>query len=231
MAIEDKSDPRLALDHLIRERGEDYASLSRLIGRNSAYIQQFIKRGVPRKLDEDDRRILADYFGVSQHLLGGPADEVPRAAKAVKESAVRRGSELVMVPYLNAMASAGPGAVVSDERISGRLAFRHDWLRELTGGSPSGLSVITVNGDSMAPTLSDGDDILVAAQDAGDRLRDGIYVLRIEDMLNVKRLAMNPAGGGFEIRSDNPAYPTWRDCDPQTVAIIGRVVWAGRRIS
>jgi phage repressor protein C with HTH and peptisase S24 domain len=136
-----------------------------------------------------------------------------------------------MVPYLNAMASAGPGAVVSDERISGRLAFRHDWLRELTGGSPSGLSVITVNGDSMAPTLSDGDDILVAAQDAGDRLRDGIYVLRIEDMLNVKRLAMNPAGGGFEIRSDNPAYPTWRDCDPQTVAIIGRVVWAGRRIS
>jgi len=230
MAIEDKSDPRLVLDKLIRERGEDYASLSRLIGRNSAYIQQFIKRGVPRKLDEDDRRLLADYFGVSQHLLGGPADEVPRAVKAVKGSAARRGSELVMVPYLNAMASAGPGAVVSDERISGRLAFRHDWLRELTNGSPSGLSVITVKGDSMTPTLSDGDDILVDAQDATERLRDGIYVLRIEDMLNVKRLALNPAGGGFEIRSDNPAYPAWRDCDPQSLAIIGRVVWAGRRI-
>ena len=69
MANADKFDTRLALDQLIRERGEDYASLSRLIGRNSAYIQQFIKRGVPRKLDEDDRRILADYFGVSQHFL------------------------------------------------------------------------------------------------------------------------------------------------------------------
>lgn len=231
MAIEDKFDARLALDQLIRERGEDYASLSRLLGRNSAYIQQFIKRGVPRKLDEDDRRILADYFGVPQKMLGGPTEEAPRSVRSVEASAVRRGSELVMVPYMNAMASAGPGALASDERVTARLAFRHDWLRELTGGSPSGLSVITVTGDSMSPTLSDGDDILVDASDGADRLRDGIYVLRIEDMLNVKRLAMNPTGGGFEIRSDNSAYPTWRDCDPETVSIIGRVIWAGRRIS
>jgi phage repressor protein C with HTH and peptisase S24 domain len=231
MAIEDKSDPRAALDQLIRDRGEDYASLSRLIGRNSAYIQQFIKRGVPRKLDEDDRRMLADYFGVTQQLLGGPAEEAARAVQVVKPSAVRRGSELVMVPYMNAVASAGPGAVVPGERVRSRLAFRHDWLRELTGGSPSGLSVITVKGDSMSPTLSDGDDILVDTQDAADRLRDGIYVLRIEDMLNVKRLALNPAGGGLDIHSDNPAYPSWRGCGPESVTIIGRVVWAGRRIS
>lgn len=231
MANVDNSDPRIALDHLIRERGEDYVSLSRLIGRNSAYIQQFIKRGVPRKLDEDDRRILADYFGVPQQILGGPAEEAPRAVQGVEASAARRGSELVMVPYMNAVASAGPGAVAFDERVTARLAFRNDWLRELTGGSSSGLSVITVTGDSMSPTLSDGDDILVDASDGADRLRDGIYVLRVEDMLNVKRLAMNPAGGGFEIRSDNPAYPTWRDCDPKTVSIIGRVIWAGRRIS
>lgn len=230
MVVVDKSDARFALDQLIRERGEDYASLSRLLGRNSAYIQQFIKRGVPRKLDEDDRRILADYFGVSQQVLGGPADETPRPVQR-KVLGARRDSGLVTVPYMSAMASAGPGAVASDERVTARLAFRQEWLRELTGGSPSGLSVITVTGDSMSPTLSDGDDILVDANDGADRLRDGIYVLRVEDMLNVKRLAMNPAGGGFEIHSDNPAYPTWRDCDPESVAIIGRVIWAGRRIS
>ena len=225
----DKSDPRLALDHLIRDRGEDYASLSRLLGRNSAYIQQFIKRGIPRKLDEDDRRILADYFGVSQQLLGGPAETAPRTVQSQKGGSVRRGSDLVLVPYLSAMASAGPGAVVSEERVSARLAFRNEWLRELTGGSPSGLSVITVTGDSMSPTLSDGDDILVDANDGADRLRDGIYVLRVDDMLNVKRLALRPTGG-FDIRSDNPAYPSWPDCDPASVSIIGRVIWAGRRI-
>jgi len=226
----DKFDARLALDQLIRERGEDYASLSRLIGRNSAYIQQFIKRGVPRKLDEDDRRILADYFGVSEQSLGGRAEESPLPARSASPSATRRDSDLVLVPYMSAMASAGPGAVVSDERVSARLAFRNDWLRELAGGSPSGLSVISVTGDSMSPTLSDGDDILVDGNDAAERVRDGIYVLRVEDMLNVKRLAMKPTGG-FEIRSDNPAYPTWRDCDLETVSIIGRVIWAGRRVN
>lgn len=126
MTVMDKSDPRIALEHLIRERGEDYASLSRLIGRNSAYIQQFIKRGVPRKLDEDDRRILAQYFGVSEQLLGGPLEQTPRTVEAVDAAKARRGSELVLVPYVSALASAGPGALAFDERVSGRLAFRND---------------------------------------------------------------------------------------------------------
>jgi hypothetical protein len=44
------TDARAALQRLIEDRKEDYASLSRLIGRNSAYIQQFVKRGTPRRL-------------------------------------------------------------------------------------------------------------------------------------------------------------------------------------
>jgi|KBSSwiStaDraftv2_1062776.scaffolds.fasta_scaffold41408_4 Predicted transcriptional regulator len=230
MAYSDE-DPRSVLDELIRERGEDYASLSRLLGRNSAYVQQFIKRGIPRKLDEEDRRTLARYFGVPERVLGGPAQEVSHVVEPSSAVPARRGAEMVLVPYVSAQASAGPGAVIVDEHVSARLAFRNDWLRELAGGSPAGLSVIRVKGDSMTPTLTDGDDILVDRNDAGERLRDGIYVLRSDDMLNVKRVAMNPAGKGFEVRSDNPAYPVWKDCDLETVVIIGRVVWAGRKVS
>ena len=65
-------DPRTALATLIERRGEDFASLSRLLGRNPAYVQQFIRRGVPRKLDEADRRTLARYFNVPERILGGP---------------------------------------------------------------------------------------------------------------------------------------------------------------
>lgn len=83
----------------------------------------------------------------------------------------------------------------------------------------------------MVPTLSDGDDILVDQGDAADRLRDGIYVLRREDMLMVKRLAVNPFASSVTIKSDNPAYPEWRDVGLATLQIIGRVVWAGRRLS
>ncbi len=46
---------RKRLDELIATRGEDYASLSRRLGRNPTYIQQFVKRGVPRRLSETDR--------------------------------------------------------------------------------------------------------------------------------------------------------------------------------
>lgn len=222
----DATEIRANLERLIRERGEDFASLSRLIGRNSAYIQQFIKRGVPKKLDEDDRRVLAQYFGVDEAMLGGPRTTTPRASERGRDM-----GDLILVPRLEVGASAGPGALGAEDRVRTRLAFQSGWLRELVGGNPTGLSMIAVEGDSMAPTLSNGDEILVDRSDAVERLRDGIYVLRIDDALIVKRLAVNPSGRRFTIRSDNPNYPDWVDCNPENVAVIGRVVWAGRKVA
>ena len=211
-------DGRAALARLIEERGEDYAGLSRLIGRNPAYIQQFIKRGSPRRLAESDRRILARYFGVEETALGAP------------EAAPGAGAGLRPVPRLDVDAAAGAGAFDGDERDGGHIAFDPAWLRRVARGAPEQLSIIRVAGDSMAPTLVDGDDILVDRGDGAARLRDGIYVLRIEGALVVKRLAPNPAARTLSIRSDNPAYPGWPDCDPAAVDVVGRVVWAGRRL-
>jgi phage repressor protein C with HTH and peptisase S24 domain len=134
------------------------------------------------------------------------------------------------VPRLAVDAAAGAGALDSDERQAGHIAFDPAWLRRVARGAPDQLSIIRVAGDSMTPTLADGDDILVDRGDNAARLRDGIYVLRIEGALVVKRLALNPAARTLSIRSDNPAYPGWPDCDPAAVDVVGRVVWAGRRI-
>jgi Peptidase S24-like len=207
---------RAALARLIEERGEDYAGLSRLIGRNPAYVQQYIKRGSPRRLAEADRRLLARYFGVDEASLGG----LP----------VEAGPDLVPVPRLDVGASAGAGAFDGDESGETHIAFDPAWLRRIARGAPDLLSIIRVDGDSMAPTLGDGDDILVDRGDGAARLRDGIYVLRIDDALVVKRVALNPAARTLSIRSDNPAYPGWPDCEPAAVNIVGRVVWTGRRV-
>ena len=59
-------DVRNRLQDLMDERGDDCLSISRMLGRNAAYFQQFLKRGVPRKLKEDDRRVLATYFGIDE---------------------------------------------------------------------------------------------------------------------------------------------------------------------
>jgi phage repressor protein C with HTH and peptisase S24 domain len=212
-----EADPRTTLERLIRERGDDYAGLSRLIGRNAAYIQQYIKRGSPRRLAEEDRRQLAAYFGIDEALLGGRSSREPAA-------------ELVSVPRLAVGASAGAGALDADERQLGRIGFDPAWLRRLGVRDRENLSLIRVQGDSMVPTLSDGDEILVDRGDAAARLRDGIYVLRIEDALVVKRLAASPAGGRVSIRSDNEAYPGWPDCPLDSIDLVGRVVWVGRKL-
>lgn len=211
-------DPRAVLERLCAEHGEDFAGLSRMLGRNPAYIQQFVRRGVPKRLKEEERRKLARYFAVPEALLGGPAAEEPPLAGLVS---VKRHPVLV---------SAGPGALVTGELGKPYFAFDERWLKALTPSSPANLSIVRVEGDSMAPTLNAGDDILVDIGDSTDRLRDGIYVLRIDDALVVKRIALNPVGRRLTVQSDNPAYPDWPDCGLDQIKPVGRVIWSGRRI-
>lgn len=220
-------DARETLNRLMSDRGDSSVALSRLLGRNAAYVQQFIKRGIPKKLDEDDRRTLARYFGVAEAVLGGPADVASVAPAGLART---RGARFVAIPRLAVGASAGPGALIGNEAIEAQFGFDAAWLRRLTA-DPANVSAIRVEGDSMMPTLADGDDILVDRGDAGDRLRDGIYVLRIDDALNVKRLAINPAGRTLTIRSDNAAYPAWPDVPMARVDVIGRVIWVGRKVA
>ena len=209
-------DVRETLDRLIRENGDDYSGLSKMLGRNAAYIQQFIKRGTPRKLDPEDRLRLASFYGIDEQLLGGPPPT---------------GNDgMVEVPVLDVNVSAGHGAVATSEDRKTRFSFDERWLRKLTPARGASLSVVRVMGDSMEPTLSDGDDVLVDASDHGSRLRDGVYVMRIDDTLVVKRIALRPDSPFITIASDNPTYPTWEDIDRSTVHIAGRVLWFGRAL-
>ena len=214
-------DPRATLDRLLAERGVDYVRLSEKIGRNPAYIQQYIKRGSPRRLAEQDRARIAAYLGVPEAMLGGPVQRVAAARS--------RGADMVLVPKLAIGASAGAGASIDGEPVEGAVAFDPKWLREL-GADPRALSIIRVEGDSMAPTLNDGDDILVDSGDAAARLRDGIYVLRMDDVLMVKRVARAPGAGRISVVSDNPQYPSYPDLSMGAVQLVGRVVWTGRRV-
>jgi phage repressor protein C with HTH and peptisase S24 domain len=215
----DGSSVRDYLDRLIRERGDSYDAVSRLLGRNPAYIQQFVKRGTPRRLDERDRGILARYFGIAEEKLGGPA------ANRVSDV----GRPVVVVPRLALGASAGAGSLDQNEEAEGALAFDPKWLRGL-GVRPERLSIIRVDGESMMPTLGDGDDIMVDRNDGSALLREGIYVLRMNDVLMVKRVAPTPLAGHFSIRSDNSLYASWESVKAEDFSIVGRVIWVGRRV-
>ena len=212
--------PRDFLEKLCAERGENFASLSRLIGRNDAYIQQYLRKGTPRQLKERERRTLARYFQVPESMLGGMPDDDGATFGA-----------LVPVMRSEVRASAGPGAIAGDERGRPYFAFDPRWLKAITAAPSSKLSLIRVEGDSMAPTLNADDDILIDRAACEEQLRDGIYVLRVDDTLLVKRLAVHPVGRRVTVQSDNPAYGDLPDCGLDEIECIGRVIWAGRRIA
>lgn len=209
------ADPRARLLDLSARSGASLAELSKLIGRNSTYLQQFVRKGSPRKLEETDRRTLARFFGVAESELGAP-EEISRA---------KRRGEWVAIPRLALGASAGPGAMLADEAPVGAFGVTPRWLRE-QGLDPAQLSAIRVEGDSMEATLRDGDEILV---DRTPRpLRDGVHVVRAGDALLVKRLDIGRPGV-IALVSDNPAYRTI-ELPPREVEVIGRVVWKSGRL-
>lgn len=207
-------DARTKLADAARDRGSSLAALSRMLGRNPTYLQQYITKGSPRKLEEADRRRLAQFLGLSEAELGAP---MTRLASP--------GSEWVEVSRLNVDASAGPGAMQIDEEPFDAFRFSRKWLAE-HGLEGAKLSAIRVIGDSMEPLLREGDEVLVDMRD--QPFRDGIHVVRLDDTLLVKRVA-SQGGGRFSLLSQNLAYPPISvNCDE--FSIIGRVVWKSGRV-
>lgn len=140
------------------------------------------------------------------------------------------GREYVRVPRYEVAASAGGGAFVESEQIVDYLSFRSEWVRNALGVSLNALALINVIGDSMEPTLSDGDVVLLDTTLRGVQ-DSAIYVMQLNGTLLVKRI-QHRLDGSLEVMSDNSRYK------PETVSgeainqlkIIGRVVWAGRKM-
>lgn len=201
----DTNDPRASLMALATRDGVSLSALSDLIGRNAAYLQQYVKRGTPRDLDREDRRRLADYFGVDEAILGAEA-----------------GPRSFAVPRLDVAASAGGGAYVDGEVLLGTemidpaLAARLR-LREGKAG------VIRVRGSSMEPGLLDGDMIVVDLARRVPEMRGEPFVIQVDGVTMVKRVRAGTAG--LEAASDNPDAPPIPD---GSIAVIGKVVWMMR---
>ena len=114
----------------VKENGSNLRMASRAIGRNAAYLHQFIHRGTPRVLAENDRETLAEHLGCSpeelRHARSPSADLQPRPPLAVP-----RG--YCAVREIDVRAAARPGAWNEEaERtkaiwILGERLIRHEF--------------------------------------------------------------------------------------------------------
>lgn len=109
------------------------------------------------------------------------------------------------------------------------LRLERTWLsRYVPPNTP--VSMIEVTGDSMEPTLRDGDILLVRHDiERDDIARGGVFVLAVDGYIMVKRLQVGPKGELW-VLSDNERYkPITVPADELADRVIphARVFWSG----
>ena len=152
-------------------------------------------------------------------LVDFPAPQTGQAETEPREGFVK----IDAYPFQGNASSPSPPGV-------GHLMFREKWIIQELGAKPENLSMIRVSGDSMEPTLRAG-DLTIVDLSASQPDYEGIYALKLEESLLLKRIQVFP-GGKLMVSSDNSAFSTWtinRSDLNGNFAIIGRVVWSGRR--
>ena len=192
--------------------GEAVYAFGRRAGLSDTSLRSYLKGAAVPGIDK--AIAMAETAGVGlQWLVTGEGDM--RAGDAEE-------TDFVGIPFVDAEVSAGPGILVREENLREVMAFDRQWLRSKLGSNPDHLTLVTVSGDSMAPTLEDGDTIFV--DDQISELRDGIYVFQMNGDLLVKRLQKLP-GSLVSVISDNPKFQTFtvdmNDSDDR-LSIIGR---------
>jgi len=181
---------------------------------------------VLRHAQQSSLRVASDQ--PASHRARKLAVELPRGSSLNADDLA--GDDFVMVPRYDLAGSAGGGALIHSEQIVDHLAFRADWVRNALGVARKDLVLISVKGDSMEPTLSDGDLILIdtSVRTIGD---SAVYALRKGDELFVKRI-QHKLDGTLRVMSDNAKYET-ETYDAEhapAVIVIGRVLWVGRKL-
>lgn len=132
--------------------------------------------------------------------------------------------EYAYIPMYDVEVSAGNGAAAYGvAEPANHLAYRKDWLK-LRGLFAKDLNCVTARGDSMEPTISSKDTLLVDTSKTNPR--DGhIYVIRSGDVLWVKRV-QRQIDGSLLLISDNSTYPPMplMLADHPDIQVIGQVV-------
>lgn len=212
---------RRKLVNAIGEKGLTLKEVSLRIGRNHAYLHQFVERNIPAALKENDRVKLSELLGLNEADLGAPTRQPSRVSEP---------SNITSIAEYQVHVSAGGGALVSEENKRRNWPFATDYLKSELGLERSRLAIVEVRGDSMEPTLSSGDRVLVNMSDR-QVSQPGIFIIYDGDGTVIKRVEKIPGSKPPKIVliSDNPLHGKY-ELDSEDVQIVGRVVWRAGRI-
>lgn len=195
---------RKTLNLTLKEFGEK-------IGRAPNTIRNY-ESGI-RNIDNRTIKIICSMFNVNEKwLLNGSG-----------KMFLNEDSNIISSPYYpEASATADSGVLVYDESTVKHLQISSAIINISTGDN---VCLINATANSMQPVIDDRDLLLVDLTHK-DFIDEGIYVIRLDNTLLVKRLQKIP--NGVVLISNNPQYaPITSNSDnfnENDAAIIGKVI-------
>lgn len=200
--------------------GETLEQIGQLVGVNKSTVMRW-EKGDTWKINMPTLQYLADHFGVSSKWLLGDdslslADDTAWLHRNATEHTRSR-----LLPILGSV-RAGCGGEVQEEVIG------HEAVDPATLQTGEQYFWLRVAGDSMTPSINDGDLVLIRRQESVENGQYAVVLVNNEEGL-VKRIAF---GNDFiELQSINPYYPPRRFSgeDVTAVHILGVVVESRRK--
>jgi phage repressor protein C with HTH and peptisase S24 domain len=220
-------DPILATidEALARKRLSDAAASKLAVGHPALIKNLRMPREGEKRYNLPSLQKLAEVLGLEFYF--GPKRELGQI------EVIDRDELYAHIPVYDASLSAGPGSINGSEEIVDALAFRRDWLIKV--GIDAARAVIArASGDSMQPCISDGDLLLIdrskttppPPRSKTERAsRAPIFALIHNGEAKVKRVQLVDAEHAI-LLSDNPDHSPVIT-NPDTLSIIGKVVWWG----
>ena len=170
------------------------------------------KTGTPRCMGDPLARRIEEKLGLQLGWMDTPPsrdqahDSSHDAVTERPDGSDQPGIGNVRFPVLELAASAGPGREPADyAAVLGHIDLAEQWARKRLGERLDRIRVLPVKGDSMSPTINDGD---LAFVDTGCNHfeGEGVYVLVFNHTLLIKRLSADFATQRIQILSDNERH-------------------------
>jgi phage repressor protein C with HTH and peptisase S24 domain len=210
-----------------------------LAGRASALIEadggsRTLKQQSIDQLERKAHKGVPDWFRYVRQVLEDEAGTRKAASRLTPQANVEPDlpvavpEDIEFIREVDIRLAMGAGRAIEEYPETGSIPFNRNFRRALTAAPADRLFAARGDGDSMMPTLLNDDMVLIDTTQREVRQSDRIWALRIEDAGLIKRVRIVP-GGGYELLSDNPTVPP-QSIAREHVAVIGRVIWVGRRI-
>lgn len=169
------------------------------------------------------KNMVGSIGSVGGHVIAGDGD----GHGVVQEAPVPYGADEVVLPYYPEIYASAGGGAFSGFDASSPVSISRGFLQSYFGiGAAKGMHIINVVGDSMAPTLKNGEMIFVNPIE-NEGFRDGgVYVLMCGDTILVKRVRQHPITKEYTLISDNPEVEdiTLTIDESSDCKFVGRVV-------